>query len=364
MVLLCMVLAMGCTSPPNVLREGSRVRVTDVPPASGEGNGYLQGLETLLQHEGTPVSYNRLMGLSGIAFILQADTGHIWDGQVDTGWWPLDPWGLGLRKAFLAHSVGQEIEEYGYFFREDAYGETRDLPGLYRKEIQQPLETRINVGELALGPFCPADGTWGFVISGYDKSAGTQPPIFGRCARDTKGDFGRCPNWPQGVLILGERISALPTTHADIQALRYAVALAHDNAGPADAKYKGRRFTGQKSFAAWAGILRDVDKPTSDRGSANVKGNLIRNRQAAIAFLREVASRQSGSAAEELENAAQGYEMVVELAKQFNPKGLAEDPAIRSKLADHIGKIAAADLQAVAHIEKALCVMDGKERVK
>lgn len=364
MVLLCMVLAMGCTSPPNVLREGSRVRVTDVPPASGEGNGYLQGLETLLQHEGTPVSYNRLMGLSGIAFILQADTGHIWDGQVDTGWWPLDPWGLGLRKAFLAHAVGQEIEEYGYFFREDASGETRDLPGLYRKEIQQPLETRINAGKLALGPLCPADATWGFVISGYDKSTGIQPPIFGRCARDTKGDFGRCPNWPQGVLILGERISALPTTHADIQALRYAVALAHDNAGPADAKYKGRRFTGQKSFAAWAGILRDVDKPTSDHGSANVKGNLIRNRQAAIAFLRDVASRQTGRAAGELENAAQGYETVVELAQQFKPKGLAEDPAIRRKLADHIGKIAAADLQAVAHIEKALGVMDGKERVK
>lgn len=269
-----------------------------------------------------------------------------------------------MRRAFLARAVGREIEEYGYFFREDANGEARDLPGLYRKEIQQPLETHINAGKLALGPYCPADGTWGFIINEYDKSAGTQPPIFGRCSRDTKGDFGRCPNWPQGVLILGERISALPTTRADVQALRYAVALAYDNAGPADAKYKGRRFTGQKSFGAWAGILRDVDKPTSDRGSANVKANLIGNRQAAIAFLREVASRQSGSAAEELENAAQGYEAVVELAKQFNPKGMAKNPAIRGKLADHIEKIAAADLQAVAHIEKALGVMDGGGRVK
>ncbi|MDY7011788.1 MAG: tyrosine-type recombinase/integrase, partial [Planctomycetota bacterium] len=283
-VLLSLLLAMGCASQPNVLREGSQVRVTDVPPASGEGNGYLQGLETLLKHEGTPVPYNRLMGLSGIAFILQADTGHIRDGQVDTGWWPLDPWGLGLRKEFLAHAVGREVEEHGYFFRADAWGETKDLPGLYRKEIQQPHETQINAGKLALAPFCPKDGTWGFVIAGYDTLADASPPIFGFCARDTKGNFGRCPNWPQGILILGERISALPTTYADIQALRYAVALAHDNAGPADAKYKGRRFTGQKAFAAWAGILRDVDKPTSDRGSANVKSSLIRDRQACRAW--------------------------------------------------------------------------------
>jgi len=54
----------------------------------------------------------------------------------------------------------------------------------------------------------------------------------------------------------------------------------------------------------------------------------------------------------------------VELAKQLNPNGLAEDPAIRRKLADHIQKIAAADLKAVAHIEKALDAMDGKERVE
>lgn len=364
LVLLCMVLVVGCTSTRTVIREGSRVSVADVPPASGAGNGYVQGLETLLKHEGTPVSYSRLMGLSGIAFILQSDTGHVWDGQVDTGWWPLDSWGLELRKAFLAQAVGRKIEEYGYFFREDRSGETRSLPELYRNQIREPLETSINAGKLALGPFCPADGTWGFIISGYEIPVGTQPPIFGQCARDTRGNFGRCPNWPPGILILCERIPALSPSKADIQALRYAVALAHDDAGPTDMRYRGRRSTGQRSFAAWAGIMRDVDQPTSDHGNANVRGNLIENRRAAIAFLREIASRQGGIAAIELENAAKGYEQVVALAKQLNLTGLAEDPTIRRRLADYIEGIAAADLEAVGHIEKALNTMAGKERAE
>ena len=56
-----------------------------VPAATGSGNGYVRGLETLLVCEGASVNCERLMGLSGMAFILQADTEHRWEGNVDAG---------------------------------------------------------------------------------------------------------------------------------------------------------------------------------------------------------------------------------------------------------------------------------------
>ena len=59
--------AAGCSlRPTNVQREGGRVWIDDVPRGKGEGNGYIRGLETLLAHVGTPTSYERLMGLSGL----------------------------------------------------------------------------------------------------------------------------------------------------------------------------------------------------------------------------------------------------------------------------------------------------------
>ena len=71
--------------PKNAQREEGRVRLGNVPAATGSGNGYVRGLETLLVCEGVSVNYERLMGLSGMAFILQADTEHRWEGKVDAG---------------------------------------------------------------------------------------------------------------------------------------------------------------------------------------------------------------------------------------------------------------------------------------
>ncbi len=44
---------------------------------------------------------------------------------------------------------------------------------------------------------------------------------------------------------------------ADTGALRYAVALARDQAVPATPAWRDRRCTGHRALAAWADLLRD-----------------------------------------------------------------------------------------------------------
>ena len=92
-----------------VRSEGGKVWIENVPLAKGDGNGHVRGLETILAHAGTPVAYERLMGLSGMAFIAQADTGHRWQGTLDVGWWPLDEWGFSLRLYFLGRAIGRDL---------------------------------------------------------------------------------------------------------------------------------------------------------------------------------------------------------------------------------------------------------------
>jgi hypothetical protein len=68
-------------------------------PAPGKepGNTYARAMSAVLSYLGTEASYNEVMGLSGVAFILQIDTsGPYLDGELDCAWWPNDSWGFYL----------------------------------------------------------------------------------------------------------------------------------------------------------------------------------------------------------------------------------------------------------------------------
>lgn len=331
----------------NVQREGDRVWIDDVPPGKGEGNGYIRGLETLLAHAGTPSPYERLMGLSGLAFITQVDAEHRWQGKVDAGWWPLDPWGLELRREFLGRATGYEIAQLGWPSMEREAKDTTP-PEFYRRHVEPHVKRSIDAGRPVLGVWCD----FGFVITGYDRAT-DRPPIWGRCARSSESRQDRGAHWPGGLLMLGRRIEPMDRDAADVAALRHAVALARDQAGPIEERWRHRRFTGQKAYAAWAAFLRNMDEPTVDRHHANVKGNLLGNRRAAVAYLRSVADRRKGQAAEDLRQAGASYEKVLKLAAQIKPKGLSSNPEVRRKLADLVDRIAAAELEATKHLERA-----------
>lgn len=331
----------------------------DVPLASGSGNGYVRGLETLLACEGAPVSYERLMGLSGMAFILQADAEHRWNGKVDAGWWPLDPWGLKLNREFLARAVGYELVEVGRFYDSHewppAVDDRRDF---YLKQIHARVVRQIDAVRPVLMTFCPAESNFGYVITGYDKNMpADRPPVWGRCAVDTEGKYGYSADWPVGVIVVGSRLAPMDRNAADVAALRQAVALAHDQAGPFEARWRDRRFTGQKAWASWSALLRNVDEPTEDRFHGNVRGQLMGNRTAAVAYLREVAERRDGQAAEELRAAAAAYENVLERLKLLNPSHTG-DAEKRRQLADEVDRIAGLEAEAVMHVERALAAME------
>ena len=342
--------------PKNVQQEEGRVWIGNVPAATGSGNGYVRGLETLLVCEGASVNYERLMGLSGMAFILQADTGHRWQGKVDAGWWPLDPWGLKLHCDFLSRAVGYELKEVGSFYDSHRWPKSRDdRRDSYLKQIHPDVVRQIDAGRPALVTFCPSDSDYGYVITGYDRdTAADRPPVWGRCAVDTEGScYGYSADWPFGVIMVGKRLDPMDPNEADLTALRQAVALAHDQAGPTEPRWRDRRFTGQKAYAAWAALLRTVDEPTEDMHHANVKRSLLDNRRAAVAYLRSVAERHEGQAAEELHRATASYGEVLKLAGQIKPKGLSGNPEARRNLADLVDRIAAAELEAAKHLERA-----------
>lgn len=324
-----------------------------VPQAGGKGNGYVRGIETLLACAGSPVSYDRLMGLSGIAFIAQADTEHVWEGTVDVGWWPLDPWGLALRREFLGQAVGRRLREIGRLtLTPDEFLAVRDrLPQVYRESIEPEVKRAIDGGQPLL-----ATCDFGFLITGYD-SSGDAPPVLGRCACDTEREGYRCGSWPIGLIALGEPTEQLDPDAADVAALRYAVALGQDRAGPYEATRRDRRFTGQKAFAAWAALLRDASKSVEDRHHANMIGNLIWNRSAAVAYLREVAGRRPGGAADALSQATAAYEAVLDRLSRMRTDNLAGSPEARRRLADQVDAVAALESEAVGHIEEALTHM-------
>ncbi|MCL2701676.1 MAG: hypothetical protein FWE88_08285 [Phycisphaerae bacterium] len=325
--------------------------------AGGDGNGYVRGLETLLVHAGAPVDYNRLMGLSGTAFIFQADSEHRWEGKVDAGWWPLDPWGLKLYREFLSRAVGFELKEVGPFYDSQHWPASRDdRRDFYIKQIHADVVRQIDAGHPVLSTFFPAHAIWAYVITGYDHGLATdKPPIWGRCARETElKNCNYADDWPWAVLVIGKRTDPMDADAADLTALRHAVALAHDQAGPTEAPWAGRRFTGQKAWTAWAALLRNEDEAVDDHAHWNVRNGLIRNRTAAVAYVQRVAQRREGQAAEALRAVAAAYENVLEPINRLDFSGISTDAAKRRQQADAVDIIAALEKEAITHLQRAI----------
>ncbi len=345
-------------TPASARREDGRVWIDDIHYArSLESNGYVRGFEALLAARGTPVSYERLMGLSGMAFITQVDTEHRWEGVLDAGWWPLDPIGLDLRKGFVARAIGYELEEYGQPFNVDAWADLNDrLPQQYQQTIRGPLERAINAGHPVLTLWCGTKQEFGYVIYGYDQAT-DKPAIWGLCARSTEGELGRCDDWPWGVVILGEQTEPMDADAADIAALRYAARLIRDEVDTASTGRKNRWLTGQEGYAFWAALLRNMDEPVQNRHHWNMRNNLIWQRRTAVAYLNEVATRWDGGAAEALTQAAGAYERVMDGLHALQPGGLGGSPDARRAMADQIDQIASLEREAAQHIERAVVAM-------
>ncbi len=316
------------------------VLVSGVPAGKGDGNEFARGLEVILNHAGTPVDYDTLMGDLGLAFIMQAsDEVPRYGGALDVGWWPLDPACIPTYLDFVSRTVGRRVDSIGLQPASPA-----QLPRAYREKVQPRVEAALRSGR----PFLANHDFWK-VITGYDRG---DPPLLGFCPCTTGTEPERLPGYAWSFAFLGESMPRMDRGTADLEALEHALVLARD-----EVPMPGGFVTGQKAFALWARTLRDGEHLGEARWHANSVGHLAINRASAVAYLRAMAARQR-EAASHLEAAADLYEQVLDKLKMANTSTAAlMSRSGREDLAALVEEIARIEVRAVGEIEKAVAEM-------
>jgi hypothetical protein len=329
-------------------------------PAGPEGHGtvrqsnsYCMGLASILQWLGHETDYHTVMGDTGQAFILQAESGApLVGGAVDVGWWPLDTWGVEMRLPFLAGTTGRSL----WLNSVPVSTYMKDPNAAYGRHIDIPLRASVVSGRPAL-----AYNHVAFIALGYEDA---DIPVRGRWACGGDGDISTPDDAPWGLIRPQEQVTSIPRRMADVRALRHALLLARDEA--VEHAPPGRRrawagrtlYTGQKAFAEWARMTREQKDKDQPRWHANMRLHLRINRESAVDYLRGMTARHP-AAAEQLEATAAAYEQTLELLQeaQIN-RDVMTNAGGREALAALVERIAQNEAQAADHIEAALEVME------
>jgi hypothetical protein len=320
----------------------------DMPmPAVEPGNTYARGMSAVLTHLGTAIGYDRVMGLTGVAFILQVDTsGPYLAGELDCAWWPNDAWGFDLGLPVLSRAVGWEIRK----LQCDAEAHKADAAAEYRRAFAAAVEQSLASGRPVL-----AEHDHCFVVTAVDDG---EPPLLGYGTRGKSTQFAgllRIGGYPWGLIVFGDRFAPDSPEQTDVASLRHIIALFNEQAQGTGAPKT--RFSGRQAWAEWLRLLRE--------GSAcdnNMLLHLRYNRQSAVAYLREMAARHEGAAATHLSGAADLYQRVVDEAMKqglpYNRVQSGEDEqAVRSEYTAMVERMAAIEAQAVAELESAAAGM-------
>jgi hypothetical protein len=116
--------------------------------------------------------------------------------------------------------------------------------------------------------------------------------------------------------------------------------------------------TGTESFNIWIRCLEDTDHVGQGRWHANAQWSLVRNRKAAVAYLREMQKRHTGTVNLHLANACKHYESVIAEMQKANTS----NEAIKSKLGREalitiVKQVATLEGKAISELEIALSEM-------
>jgi AraC-like DNA-binding protein len=333
-----------------------------VPIARGDGHRLVRGIETILEYLGEEKDYDTIMGDSGQAFIMQGEENSInlIDGAVDVGWWPLEPL-ITIRLDFLEKTIGRKLTH--------VYPEVsrlEDVPGLYPERFES-----LVVSSIATKTPCLAwiVSSW-FVVIGHDDE---EPPLFGECAIEGKPAVSRIKDgWPSILITLGEPVKKIDRQEADFRALKYAIALHHDQLLGMKAEHTGEyalrntdRFdkywrTGLKSFSAWLQAIKNMEHMGKHFWHANVLSHLHISRSSAIRYLTAMQKRNTPAVAVPLGNAIEKYENVVKELETVDRSSEDMDSSCgREALAAQVKVIAEFECQA---IEKAVKVLESARR--
>ena len=319
-------------------------------PAAESGNIYARGMSAILSHLGTDVSYDQVMGLSGVAFIIQVDTSgpYLSGKELDCAWWPNDDWGFELGLPVLTKAGGWEISKLSADI--DAYKANPEAE--YRRVFPSAIEKSLRDGKPVL--------SYGFIVTGIDEQ---NPPLLGYSTRGQSTQYEqekRCnERYPCHLYVIGNKIPVGSTVDVDLASLRHIIDLFNEKAQGANAP--NTRFSGCQAWAEWLSLLR--------AGAAcdnNMLIHLRYNRRSAVVYLREMAKRYNGATAAHLSASADIYQRILdELMKQGLPwnrvkSGEAEQTVYEDYTA-MVERVSKLEAQAIAEVEVALTSATGKQ---
>ena len=344
-------LVLGCTDMNQEQGEKSVPAANRMaPPESQSGNIYARGMSSILSHLGSDLSYDQVMGLSGVAFITQVDTSgpYLPGKELDCAWWPNDDWGFELGLPVLTKASGWEISRLSA----DREKYKADPKSEYNKAFHSAMEKSLLAGKPVL--------SYGFVCTATDQQ---DPPLLGYGTSGKSTRYGqqqtRITRYPWHVYLIGNKVPASKATDVDLASLRHAIALFNEKAQGADASKT--RFSGRQAWVEWLRLLQ--------AGSAcdnNMLIHLRSNRRSAVAYLRNMTKRYNGETATRLSAAADIYQRIVDLAMKhglpYNRVRKGEDEnTVRSEYTAMIKRISILEAQAIAELEAAVARMSAKQ---
>ena len=347
------VLALACAVMTRAYGQESKEeqmqgKINMTAPANASGNIYARGMSAILSHLGTDVSYDRVMGLTGVAFILQVDTSgpYLPGNELDCAWWPNDDWGFELGLPVLAKAVGWELRRISC----DMKAYKADPAAEYRRAFASAVGQSLRAGKPVLA--------YGFIGTAMDDR---EPPLLGYGTRGKSTQYGqettRIEDHPCLLYVIGERTPPGRAADVDLASLRHIIALFNEKAQGADAPTT--RFSGRQAWAEWLRLLRS--------GTAcdnNMLIHLRYNRRSAVAYLREMSKRHAGETAQHLSDAAGIYQQVVDEAmKQGLPysrvqKG-EDEKTVVSEYTAMVERLSRLEAQGIAKLEAAVACIAG-----
>ncbi|MCC7408710.1 MAG: hypothetical protein IT442_11610 [Phycisphaeraceae bacterium] len=321
------------------------------PTGRRGGNRFARAYQMVMSYCGASCDDDTVAGDSGLAFILQADRTLTPYGaevkELDLGWWPLDSWGALLRLDFLGRAHGVTLTTLPLHEAEYRADESRHYQRYHHASVTRALQ--------ACRPVVGVEhDIW--VITGCDEGS---PPLLGQIVCSDVAQIVRLGHYPWNVIVPGEPVQPMDRLQADAQSLTFIIQLHQDRWGDGASEAcplerSSSYLSGQGAFALWSQLLREGQRCGPAHYSANIVGCTTRNRKSASPYLRRMADRHGKKVADPLHTAADLYEQVLrKLAIADTSSQAFSSAAGRERLADVVDQMAALEVQAAVHIERA-----------
>jgi hypothetical protein len=272
----------------------------------------------------------------------------------------LEPLGI-VRLNFLEKTVGRKIQD----IKLPRFGPKEEPVNTYKQWFEPMVISAVENGR----PCLVRVGSAWYIVTGYDD----EPfPLIGMCSNEEQGKERiyrvEEPMPPYVSLAVGEPVPTIDRTKADLEALKFAIALHREQVLGTKVGYDGeyplRRAdeygkywrTGLKSFSAWIACLEDTEHLGQPFWHSNVVGHLYWNRRTAVRYLKAMQERHSKTIAVHLENAIQRYQAVI---AELNKVDTSREAIIvslqgRGQLIKSIERIMQLESQAVVELEAAV----------